>query len=196
MHARCGLFERHPAPDPACRCGIYAAATPRLLARSGVFEHDAGVVGTAAMWGKVVDHELGARGELAYPSRLRLVCGACLAAGRGAVDPVAVVQEQETLLPRCGRHLARRRGGSTAAWIPVDAVHAELLADYAVDPMPIERVERSLRRGRLRLASTLERAGDLTSQAVRLALVGALYLFVAACALGVFAAALDRISGP
>jgi hypothetical protein len=196
MHARCGLFERHAAPDPACRCGIYATATPELLARSGVFEHDAGVVGTVAMWGTVVDHALGARCELAYPARIRLVCGSCLAAGRGAVDPVGVVQEGEALLPRCEHHLPRTTGHTAPPSRAADALRSELLANYAVDPVPLERVGRSLRRGRLRLAWAVDRAGNFLGLATRLALVGALYLFVAACALGMFAAALDRISVP
>ena len=60
------------------------------------------------MWGRVVEHDRGTRAALAYPSRLRLVCGPCLAERRGPVDPVEVVDRGEDLEPVCARHLDRR----------------------------------------------------------------------------------------
>jgi hypothetical protein len=66
--------ERHPrggAPDWQCYCGIYAYrdrtqalpwnAVPALT-----------VVGSVALWGRVVVHSRGYRAEYAYPQQLRL----------------------------------------------------------------------------------------------------------------------------
>jgi hypothetical protein len=194
MRARCGRFQRHAAPDLSCRCGIYATGSARTLARSGVFDADTAVVGTAALWGTVVDHELGARAEYAYPARLRLVCGPCLAAGLGAVDPVAVIPCGEAMLPRCERHLPIEGNGHGAS-VPADPVREELLGVYAVEALPAERVARSLRRLRLLVRRGLSRLADGVAVALRLTLIGLFYLFVAACALGLLLAALNRAAG-
>jgi hypothetical protein len=192
IRAKCGRFERHPAPDLRCRCGIYATATVDDLARSGVFAPDAGVVGTTALWGTVVDHELGARGEFAYPARLRLVCGPCLNGGQGAVDPVAVVPRGETLLPMCARHQPKRSSGTAA---PAADVLTELLANYAVDPLPADRVERGLRRRRLRLAQVLSQIAYGAVLAIRVTMLGVFCGLVTVFAWGLIAAVANRIAG-
>jgi hypothetical protein len=195
MRARCGRFERHAAPDLSCRCGIYATGSVATLARSGVFDVDTAVVGTAALWGTVVDHELGARAEFAYPARLRLVCGPCLAAGLGAVDPVSVVARGEVMLPRCERHLLHPEREEVHDPVPADRVREELLGAYAVEALPVERVARSLRRLRLLLRRGLCRAADGAAVVVRFTLLGLFYLFVAGCVLGLVLAALNRAAG-
>lgn len=84
MHATCGrLSSGHRSPAEGCTCGLYATSTPEALARARVFNPGTGVVGAIAMWGRVVEHGRGARSEFAYPARLRLVCGSCLAEGSG-----------------------------------------------------------------------------------------------------------------
>jgi hypothetical protein len=100
-------------------------------------------VGAIAMWGTVVEHERGARSRFAYPARLRLVCGPCLASGAGAVDPMSVVDANGSLIAVCIRHRLGVRGPAR----PADRVQAELLSAYCVDLMPIERVARSMRTG-------------------------------------------------
>ena len=99
------------------------------------------MVGAIAMWGTVVEHQRGARSRFAYPARLRLVCGPCLHAGAGAVDPLTVVDRGGTLTALCSTH-GRSVGGSAE---PAAPIQAELLATYGVELMPIERIDRDLR---------------------------------------------------
>jgi hypothetical protein len=142
MHATCGRRSSgHRSPGEGCTCGLYATSTPEALARAGVFNPGTGVVGAIAMWGRVVEHGRGARSEFAYPARLRLVCGSCLAEGSGGVAPVEVVDSGGVLTPFCRKHLAARNGRTVAA----SAIEAELLSTFGVELLPIERVDRSLR---------------------------------------------------
>jgi len=141
MQARC---DRHPGsstPNQHCTCGLYAAASPEDLGRSGMFSGATSVVGAIAMWGTVVEHARGARSRFAYPARLRLVCGPCLGAGDGAVDPVSVIGASGTLQVVCRAH---RRGIAGPAR-PAADVQSELLSTYSVDLLPIDRVSRALR---------------------------------------------------
>lgn len=66
--------QGHPAPEPACRCGVYAARDVTEAYRHLVGRDEAWVVhrviGEVALWGRVVEHERGHRGELAYPVRI------------------------------------------------------------------------------------------------------------------------------
>ena len=142
MHATCGRSSSgHRSPGEGCTCGLYATSTPEALARAGVFNPGTGVVGAIAMWGRVVEHGRGARSEFAYPARLRLVCGSCLAEGSGAVAPVEVVDTAGGLMPFCRKHLAGQYGQTVSA----SAIEAELLSTFGVELLPIERVDRSLR---------------------------------------------------
>ena len=142
MHATCGrLSSGHRSPAEGCTCGLYATSTPEALARARVFNPGTGVVGAIAMWGRVVEHGRGARSEFAYPARLRLVCGSCLAQGSGAVSPVEVVESGGGLVPFCRKHL----GGQHGQTISATAIQAELLSTFGVELLPIERVDRSLR---------------------------------------------------
>jgi hypothetical protein len=82
-HRRCDLCNQaevhaaptHPAPDAACECGIYAAASADTLApyldstypgRPSLER----VLGRVRLWGKVIECERGWRAERAYPERL------------------------------------------------------------------------------------------------------------------------------
>jgi len=140
MEATC---PRHRAPTQGCSCGLYAASSARNLAHSGVLGMDICVVGAIAMWGTVVEHARGARSQYAYPARLRLVCGRCLSAGAGAVDPRSVAESDGWLSAVCAKH---RKGITSPSW-PADQMQSELLSAYGVDLMPIERVALSLRTG-------------------------------------------------
>jgi hypothetical protein len=140
MHATCGrLSSGHRSPAEGCTCGLYATSTPEALARAGVFSPGIGVVGAIAMWGRVVEHGRGARSEFAYPARLRLVCGTCLAQGSGAVPPVHVTESAGGLFPVCGRHLERGR-----QTVPASTIEAELLSTFGVELLPLARVGRTL----------------------------------------------------
>lgn len=74
LHAAC---RAHAAPDPRCTCGIYAVRT-REHALAWVAEH-AGVlvnpllIGRVNLWGRVLQHEQGFRGAVAYPYELEVL---------------------------------------------------------------------------------------------------------------------------
>ncbi len=143
MKATCALHHESTVPSRGCMCGLYAAATPKDLARSGILGVGTCVVGAIAMWGTVVEHQRGARSRLAYPARLRLVCGQCLYMAEGAVDPTSVIDSGGAFTAVCARH----RGGIAGSSWPADQVQSELLSTYGVDLMPIERIDRSMRTG-------------------------------------------------
>jgi hypothetical protein len=144
LRAHCST--RHAVPSAGCTCGIYAADSPGHLATARVFRTTTSVVGAIAMWGTVVEHTAGARSEIAYPARLRLVCAPCLRMGRGGIDPTVVVGSGSTLTAFCRLHALRRTGPSR----PAREVQEELLAAYGIEVMPHERVGRPLRRIRSR----------------------------------------------
>lgn len=141
MQARCDRGQHASTPAAACSCGIYATREPEDLPRAGITGYGVAVVGAIAMWGRVVEHDSGARAQKAYPARLRLVCGGCLTSGAGAVDPVRVVTRGATLEAVCARHAPDATDG-----IDARAVQWELLATYAVDLLPHERVADALKR--------------------------------------------------
>ena len=141
MVATCVFHRGRTVPDEHCMCGLYAASSPEQLARSGVLGGGISVVGTVAMWGRLIEYTLGARSRLAYPSRLRLVCGPCIALGAGAVAPVMVLGEQGSLNAVCRRHWT---GPSTRAE-PASDIEAELLSTYGVELLPIEQLLGGLR---------------------------------------------------
>ena len=57
----------HAAPDPHCRCGIYATSDPEHLPRSWSGTKQVVVCGAVGLWGRVVVGERGWRGEFARP---------------------------------------------------------------------------------------------------------------------------------
>lgn len=141
IEARCGARGSHVAPMRACSCGVYATSEPEGLPRAGVINHATVVVGAVAMWGTVVEHARGARARFAYPVRLRLVCGPCLAEGSGAVQATDVAGSPEGLGVFCPKHRPSQRMGMT----PAGQVEQELLSTYGVELLPLERVAGALR---------------------------------------------------
>ena len=106
----------------------------RLPAVTG---RDVTVIGSVSMWGTLIEHESGLRAELAYPDRLRLICGECWRAGAFSPDVVGVSETSRgTLLALCDRH-AR---GSTDPEPGPETLERELLSAYAVDPLPEDAV--------------------------------------------------------
>jgi hypothetical protein len=181
----------------ACTCGLYAATSPAILAGVRALAAGPAVVGEIAMWGRVVDHAFGARSQFAYPQRLRLVCGPCLASGRGAVAPTDVIDAGDELVPVCRRHRSELPGETR----PAAEIERELLATYAVDllpemadlratdvepPLGASMVLRARGRAPIRRRSPLRMMG--------MALVyGALYLFYAYVAIWILIAAVMAI---
>jgi hypothetical protein len=150
LRARCAVapflvFFRppHEAPDPGCRCGIYAARSVEAFERPRPAWPPPPVVGTVSLWGRVVEHERGWRAAFAYPDRLRLVCAMCAWFEPGPGTPVIVHEFLGRLYALCERH----RGGievpdtrrSSPTGLDPAALQARLLDAYAVDLLPFER---------------------------------------------------------
>jgi hypothetical protein len=170
MGASCPQHAEGEVPGADCMCGLYAASTLRALARAGVLANrHVGVVGSIEMWGRVVEHDRGTRSALAYPSRLRLVCGPCMAERRGPVTPVEVLARGADLAPVCARHLGPGERGRPAA-----EVEQELLGVYAVEVLPAQTAVAGLRPRRgaaaiLRLLDALPRIPERFRSAARAA---------------------------
>jgi hypothetical protein len=64
------VHDAYDAPQEKCTCGIYAAKTFQHLRSAGYDRY--GICGEVCLWGKVVEHELGWRAQLAYPKNLFL----------------------------------------------------------------------------------------------------------------------------
>lgn len=73
LTARCELAG-HPAPDPDCTCGLYAAREPGGV--GGVGFGRVTLLGCVALWGTVVEGERGWRAGLGLP--VLLFCGPAL----------------------------------------------------------------------------------------------------------------------
>ena len=134
--ARCWRHRRHRAPEVACTCGLYAVDDPRHLLRA----RSPAVVGTVALWGRVVVHDIGWRAGHAYPQRITLVCHVCLSQRALTGDsPEVVVQERDVLTPLCWRHLAVavESGRRIRDALPVDGVLAALTQRYAIEMLPM-----------------------------------------------------------
>ncbi|GBC86801.1 hypothetical protein HRbin12_00800 [bacterium HR12] len=138
------LVAFHRSPEIGCTCGIHAMKDPRRLRRSRPGRR-AGVVGTIAMWGRVVEHTRGWRAEFAYPARLRLICVWCLWRGDLPGLPTTVLDQGGDLLPVCPRH----RGAPRAAGRELDAqdLQARMLDTYGVELLPVEALEPFRRAG-------------------------------------------------
>lgn len=132
--ATCARGGRHRIPELECSCGLYATHGLEALRHS----RDPAVLGTVALWGRIVEHTAGYRAELAYPQRLRLVCFVCF--WRGGPNPRSVCEvvarrRGGRLVPICGPdlELCRRFGYPVDRLIPAPRVEQALLSGYAVD---------------------------------------------------------------
>lgn len=131
--ARCWKHRRHSAPVIACTCGLYAVRDATLLRRA----RSPGVVGTVALWGRVVEHALGWRGEFAYPQRLSLVCHVCLfQRGFERANPSGAIADRDgSLSPLCEHHLSTAHACGAARFevLPVEDILIQLTDAYAVE---------------------------------------------------------------
>lgn len=133
--ARCTTKPGHRlVPSPNCRCGLHATHEPDLLRQA----RDPAVLGSVAMWGRVIEHERGYRAQLAYPQRLRLACPLCLWWwGPSAPSPCEVVIRHRggRMVPLCAPHLelSERYGYPARRRLDAVAVEGTLLSTYAVD---------------------------------------------------------------
>ena len=139
--ARCRSHFGRQLPNPGCGCGLYAVSQlGRLPAAVGAHLPFA-AVGSVAMWGRVIEHTAGYRGELAYPDRIRLVCGRCFVARRDAVPTRVEHSNEGRVVPVCDAHATEDRlwlEGMTPA-----ELEQEVLSAYAVDVLPLETLHRA-----------------------------------------------------
>jgi hypothetical protein len=76
-----GRLPLHDAPNVECRCGIYAVQTPSAALAYLTSEARTGerppqrVIGTVALWGRIVEADRGWRAEFAYPVTLFVPAG-------------------------------------------------------------------------------------------------------------------------
>ena len=99
------------------------------------------MLGRVALWGRVVEHELGFRARFGYPQRLRLICQFCFWQ-KGPLGPALTVvafYPRDELVPLCATHLgsAHANGMRPRRLLPADLVDQRLRAAYAVDPLAI-----------------------------------------------------------
>lgn len=139
LEPACGSCRRrrfHQVPGLDCTCGLYAVREAHLLRRT----RDPAAVGTVALWGRVVEHELGYRAEFAYPQRLRLICHLCFWQRdlRSSAPDVVARARRGRLIPLCGDHVAlsNRYGYRTLDLAPANEIQQALLSVYAVDLLP------------------------------------------------------------
>jgi hypothetical protein len=140
----------HESPDPSCTCGIYAAHGLERFPRPTPAYPPPPVVGTASLWGRVIEHEHGWRAAFAYPARLRLVCALCAWLEPGTGDPAVIHTFADRAFPLCDRHaggiqLADGRRTRPAPMSP-NSLQATLLDAYAVDLLPPDEVRAWCRR--------------------------------------------------
>jgi hypothetical protein len=136
--ATCGRRRHNRVPDPACTCGLHAATSLNALRHA----RDPAVLGRVALWGRVIEHGRGFRGELGYPQRLGLACQLCFWQwGGSASSPCVSVLRRRNgrLLPLCDDHLelCRRYGYPIDAIVDAPSVERALLDAYAVDLLRI-----------------------------------------------------------
>jgi hypothetical protein len=135
--AVCRRHRRHPVPAADCACGLHATDDEGRLRRT----RTPGVVGTVALWGRVVQHDRGYRAELAYPQRLRLTCFLCVVdQGLESARPSFVARVRRgRLVPLCEAHLAlaERYDFPIAGVLDGRMVERALLDAYAVDPLGV-----------------------------------------------------------
>ena len=151
MIARCRVpalltvgVGRHDAPDPRCTCGIYAGRSVDVFGRMRPAWPPPPVIGTLAMWGRIVEHERGWRARYAYPSRLRLVCAVCAWVEPGSGVPAEVHAFGGHLFALCQDHRGiELPDGRRTRPTPTDpaVLQARLLDAYAVDLLPADHVE-------------------------------------------------------
>jgi hypothetical protein len=93
------------------------------------------------MWGRVVEHTAGYRGQLAYPDRIRLVCGRCFVARRDGVPTRIEHSDEGRVVPVCDAHATE--GHSNVGGMTPAELEQEVLSAYAVDVLPLETLHRA-----------------------------------------------------
>jgi len=137
VEARCRVSRWHTAPEVGCTCGLHGAHGIDVLRRT----RNPAVLGRVALWGRIVEHDLGFRAQFAYPQRLRLICQFCfwIAGVRGASPERVGWFPRGELMPLCDEHLgvARRNGEAPRFLHPAEVMAQRLRDTYAVDVLAL-----------------------------------------------------------
>jgi hypothetical protein len=135
--ASCRVSHFHHAPEPGCTCGLHASQTLDILRRTRC----PAVLGRVALWGRVIEHELGYRARFAYPQRVRLICQFCFWQwGPLRARPTVVGWfPHDELAPLCEEHLgtADRNGMTARRLLPADDIEQRLRERYVVDLLAV-----------------------------------------------------------
>lgn len=133
--AACKHARMHGAPNVDCSCGLYGTHEADLLRRT----RTPAVLGRVALWGRVIEHDMGYRAEFGYPQRLGLVCQFCFWqwGAMGASPAVVGWFPRDELLPLCWTHVgvAQRYGMEPRRLLPAHEVDLALRETYAVDAL-------------------------------------------------------------
>ena len=154
VRARCSHAELHGGliPHEDCTCGIYAVGGLDVLKRVAEVEEGATVVvGTVAVWGRIVPGEWGWRGEFGYPSRLWVV-GETVTDGR-----------PEDLAARLERAYRVTATVCEASW----ALPAEVRPPPGADTRALAAEAWDLAHGLDRLAAATRRSGSAFEEELR-----------------------------
>ena len=71
--AGCKHTRLHASPSLECTCGLHGTHGLDLLRRTRC----PAVLGRVALWGRVIEHDLGYRAQYAYPQLVTLICQFC-----------------------------------------------------------------------------------------------------------------------
>lgn len=134
LQAECAKRGKHRVPGLDCSCGIHASHDADPLRRT----RDPAVLGSVALWGRIVEHDHGFRAEFGYPQRLGLVCQLCFwqwGSERSFACEVVVRHRGGGMVPLCAPHLelCERYGYPVRCVLEARAVEQALLDAYAVD---------------------------------------------------------------
>lgn len=133
--AACKHARMHAAPHPTCSCGLHGTHEPEILRRT----RTPAVLGRVALWGRVIEHDFGYRGEFGYPQRLALVCQFCFWVWGPTGSRPAVLGwfPRDELVPLCWAHLevAQRYGMEPHRLLSADEVDVRLRETYGVDAL-------------------------------------------------------------
>lgn len=135
VEAACKHARLHAAPHVECTCGLHGTHDLDILRRTRC----PAVLGRVALWGRVIEHELGYRAQYAYPQLATLVCQFCFWQwGSHGIRPDVVGWfARDELVPLCWAHLeqAQRYGMEPRRLLNADEVELGLRETYAIDPL-------------------------------------------------------------
>ena len=135
--ATCKHARMHGAPNVDCSCGLHGTHDVDILRRT----RSPAVLGRTALWGRVIEHELGYRAQFGYPQLLAVVCQFCFWqwGAHGTAPAVVGWLGRDDLVPFCWPHLelAQRYGMEPRRLLPAEEIDLRLRETYVVDALAI-----------------------------------------------------------